>query len=204
MKKELTIQEMQGKYLEELNPVCGSSLFWIPELKNDLSGEDGDILIAHDWYMQNVYDYGLFTLHEGKILPLQNHPDCNIVNKDDEFIFEQGSLDYKGLVAIQKKTDVHACVIEFTADAEEQMTSANIIFNPDTNHEFKNKILDELVKDDYNVSCIENRVFKFTLNEIEQFEQINRLASENNTFAEQAVTDFANESALSQEIKGPH
>ena len=87
------------KYLYALNPRVNETSPWLPEVDSHTSG-DHNIIVAHDWFSQGSYSRGAFYLGKNnKIEELQSHPYSKVCNAQ-EFIFEEGSSDHKGLIAI--------------------------------------------------------------------------------------------------------
>lgn len=163
-----------GRYLLGLNPICGDNKVWFPKIDEEdlvrLRGNDNPIVIAHDWFSHGSYEYGSFTILDDNVIPLQNHPDTRIVNSEGKFVFEQGTQDHKGLIAIETPTSVMSSVFvaEHRFDQEEMKESVSLWFEPETSEEFKNKVVSMLQTDNTSFDIHEDWISVFA----EEYEQI--------------------------------
>lgn len=153
-------------YLLLLNPSHDGFEVWLPKISDEtlarLRKSGNRVYIAHDWFSQGNYEYGLYTIIDGKIRNLKYHPNARIVNSDEKFIFESNSLigSHKGLVAIEVFEDIGSPIFvmerNFYAEkmpacaslwfgAERKTTSASLWFEYGTPKSLKNKII-KLVK----------------------------------------------------------
>lgn len=142
-----------GHYLLSLNPITDNDTIWLPKISEEalvqLRKSDNPVYIAHDWFLQGSYEYGLCTLIDGKIRKLQAHPDAKIVNCGGDFIFESNSSgrSHKGLIAIEVCKDIVSpiFVMERYFDQEETKTSVSLWFESGVSEKTKEEVI-ELVK----------------------------------------------------------
>ncbi len=92
-------------YLSSLNLREDDNKTWLPQINDEelkiCKEENLDIVLANDWFSQGAYDYGVFSFNKyGELCRLQELSNTKILNPNENFIFEEGSMDYKGLIAI--------------------------------------------------------------------------------------------------------
>lgn len=135
-------------YLISLNPICGSDKVWLPEIgEKDLKRlreNDNPVVITHDWFSQGSYEYGAWTLQDEKFMELQKHNEAKIVNAGGEFIFECGTMDHKGLIAIEIPRTLPFFVMERSWDQEAMKELIRVWFEPNVNQKFKNNVVSML------------------------------------------------------------
>lgn len=137
------------KYLLTLDPRGDRGMVTLPKIGEDdlkrLLENDSPIVIAHDWFSQGCYEKGVFVLRGGKAVELKTLEETKIVNENGEFIFELGSLDHKGLIAIEVPKGMQYFVMKryFEVNDECNDYKENIIlyFEPESPQEY----IDEVV-----------------------------------------------------------
>jgi len=122
------------------------------------------IAIGHKWFSQGSYKSGFYYTYNETLEELQTHPQCKIVNENEEFIFESGTLDYKGLIAIEVPSNVDTCYInsgrDFNNDWEEKIS-----FKKDTPIDFKRSILKNYLEFNNKITIQFDQEFLFTVEE---------------------------------------
>jgi hypothetical protein len=99
----------ESSYLLDLNARKNNGqddgTIWLPRIDSEaikrISTNGNRIVIAHDWFSQGCYEYGAFAVIQNKIIELQKHPHTKIINTNEDYIFEEGSSDHKGFIAIE-------------------------------------------------------------------------------------------------------
>ncbi len=142
------------EYLLSLNPIVGSDKIWLPEIGEnelvELRKNNNPVYIAHDWFSQGAYEYGLFTIMDSHITELQRHPNARIVNCGGNYIFELGTMDHKGLIAIEIPKDFSLPVFIMNRgwDHECNKEKISLWFEPKTLDNEREKIVNMVKTED--------------------------------------------------------
>lgn len=152
-------------YLRNLN-TTGKSI-WMPKIAKqklkEIQAAGNLIAIGHDWFSSGSYAIGFFCFHENKLIELQKHPECQIAN-DGDFIFECGTLDHKGLIAIEVPKSMSFCHIEAGRDGNGDWIE-KICFSNTVSKDFKKEILKKYADSDDDFSVKLDVGFLFTVEE---------------------------------------
>lgn len=93
------------KYLTTLDKRENEERILLPLVNEDtlleIEEKGNKIVLANDWFSQGAYEFGAFTIKGDKYMDLQDREDTRIANPGGNFIFENGTLDHKGLIAIE-------------------------------------------------------------------------------------------------------
>lgn len=168
------------KYLIGLNPIAGSNKLWLPAIEasvlEQIEHNNNNIAIAHDWFSLGSYEYGLCTIVNGVVTALQEHPKCSIANPN--FIFEMGTLDHKGLIAIEIPPTVKTFIMETGGwDEEQQKAPRRVYFLPNEDEIWKQSVIELVNESDVILSIIDDERFIIDVKDyrdiIESIENIN-------------------------------
>lgn len=118
---------------------------WLPKIGDDdlkrIEESDNPVVIANDWFCQGCYSYGAFSIKDGKIIKLQDLSSTKIINDGGEFIFEHGTRDHKGLIAIELQEKTPFFVMLEDIDTERYTIKRDIFFEKETDQTFVDEVL---------------------------------------------------------------
>jgi len=131
------------KYIAEFNPI-GDDI-WLPKIDSlileAMNSRNEMITIGHDWFSYCSYEIGFFYLDkDGKMRELQSNENVTILNEDEDYFFELGSDDHKGLIALNIPSDMDFFHMANTRQSNGTML-LEVRFLEDISMAFKQRVL---------------------------------------------------------------
>lgn len=132
-------------YLMSLSPRDDSQI-WFPQISDsafiDVIKGNRKIVVAHEWSCPTIYEKTIVGFsQDNKLWRLKDLTDTSIIaNTGGEFVFESGSMDYKGLIALSIPKDTNFFILEESKN-DDIGTNRLIYFEPNVSAEFKEKVL---------------------------------------------------------------
>ena len=146
-------------YLTSLSRRVEEDIVLFPEIDEKtltaLEESDTPVVIANDWFSHGAYEYGAFVLSGDSYISLQDLAGTKIVNTDGEFIFESGTDDHKGLIAIEIKKGTPFFIMESSsAPLRDEVV---FYFEPEAMDEYVNTVLGLMTHDGQNITVVRDQ-----------------------------------------------